>query len=345
MTLAYRPSPACRAALLVFGLSCAGGMAQATQVSRTQTPAPAAMVSTCSGLASGSNVIEAGGLINFVDNRFLCQSAQTAAPGGSVASSSTYTEPLIHHADASAQATLGQVKLSSGFRSNSSLPGFTGGFANGGWLDMLTVLPAQAAQIGQTAIFSFQLHVTGSLAALPQGNSGTSITLTAYRNDVSVNQVGGSGHLVIGGQGQGGFPYSQTVDQIETFSVPVTLGTAFELGIFGLARSGAASRGPDWWSEASNDFSNTITWAGVSGLTVDGQAVVGFSLASASGIDWMGAYTAPVPEPAAAWLLLLGTGALLWQRRGQPRPGACRSSSICTKASSGSTAASGTVAA
>lgn len=318
--------PAHLAALLVLTFGGAAASVQAQQIGRTQVAAPSAMVSTCSGLASGSNVIEAGGLINFLEGRANCASAQTAVPGGSVATSTTYTEPLVHHADAAAQATLGQIKLSSGFRANSNLPGYTGGFANGGWVETLTLQPAQAAQLGQTAIFSFQLHITGNLDALPQGNSSTSLMLTAYRNDVSVNQIGGSGHLVIGGQGQGGFPYSQTVDQIESFSVPVTLGTAFELGIFGLARSGAASRGPDWWSEASNDFAHTITWAGVSSVTVGGQAVA-YSLSSASGVDWSGAYTAPVPEPAAAWLLALGACALLWHRRSlalQARPAAAR---------------------
>ena len=32
------------------------------------------------------------------------------------------------------------------------------------------------------------------------------------------------------------------------------------------------------------------------------------------GIDWSGAYTAPVPEPASAWLLALGAG--WWTLRG-----------------------------
>lgn len=66
-------------------------------------------------------------------------------------------------------------------------------------------------------------------------------------------------------------------------------------------------------------FGDTIYWAGVKELRgPDGRPLANFDLASSSGLDYRRSAMTPVPEPAAAWLLALGLGALLLRVRRQP---------------------------
>ena len=131
-----------------------------------------------------------------------------------------------------------------------------------------------------------------------------------------------STEFFVGGQGQNNFPYNQTVNQQVGFSATITLGTPFELGVFARAIAGNASSGGVYqFNDATVDFSNTLSWAGITELTLGGNAVP-YTLSSASGIDWTQPYTAAVPEPRA-WALwaigLLATAAL--RRRALRRAG------------------------
>lgn len=70
-------------------------------------------------------------------------------------------------------------------------------------------------------------------------------------------------------------------------------------------------------AHAAAAFGHTLYWGGIDSLTVDGIALSGYALTSASGIDYRFS-TAPVPEPGTAVLLLGGMG-LLARRLSQRR--------------------------
>ena len=50
-------------------------------------------------------------------------------------------------------------------------------------------------------------------------------------------------------------------------------------------------------------FSNTLTWGGIAGVTIGGNAVSNFTIDSASGVDWTVAASTAIPLPPA-WAVL-----------------------------------------
>jgi len=297
-----------------------------TELGRLDITAPGAMISTCGGIGAATPV---GDKLFFQPGRSNCNAQQTALPNAVVAQSATYTEaPVTVDTYASGQTTMGQTKLFAHSRARQDSGAFVQATATGGWVDTLTLNPVNPAQFGQIASFSFLIDVGGTLAgqgATDSYNSLARFGITPYLDDANF-VPGPEAQFAIQGQGQMGFPYNETVNQLVTFTTNVTLGTPFELGVFARALAGNASFGSvSAFSEATVDFSNTITWAGISALTLNGNAVA-YTLTSASGIDWTQAYAAPVPEPAT-WALwagaLLSMGALRW-RQGQPAAGHAR---------------------
>lgn len=276
------------------------------------------MLSTCGGMSFGGAV---GDKVTPLPGRFSCNSAQTSSPAVTVAQSAVYAEaPVLVNADASGQTVMGQTKLFAHFRGSHETTGFGAAAATGGWVDMLTLHPLNGGQIGQLATFSFKMMPRGALAG--QGvadswNSSARFGVKPYINDAGF-APGPKSEFSVQGQGQQGFRYNQTINQLVTFTTQVTLGAPFELGVFARALVGVASTGPvAVLSEATVDFSNSVTGGGISALTLNGNAVP-YTLASASGIDWTQAYSAPVPEPAGAWLRAAGLG-LLGVRRWSSR--------------------------
>lgn len=289
---------------LLFGLVLGGGqLAAAAELGRTQIAAGAVMVSTCAGTRAGGSP-GAGDLGGWHEGLSACSASQSAVPGATVSESTSFAHPLVNVAVGQASATMGQMKLYADFSGNNQLG--AGVWATAGWVDTLTVNAVNPAQQGKSAILTFSLRVQGTLVGQPTGNSGVGIELSPYINDsfMGVPEALYAGQqFKVAGQGQGGFPYNATVDSLATFRALITLGTPFELGIFGRAVAGAASRGPDWTSAATADFSDTITWQGVQDVTVQGSSVP-VTISALSGTPWMGSYAAPVPE-ASTWLMAL----------------------------------------
>jgi hypothetical protein len=293
-------------------LAIAAGLCQpawAAELGRTEIPSGSVMVSTCAGArpGNGSSPGDKGG---WYAGLFECDASQSAVSGATVSASASFTHPFVEVAVGQASATLGQMKLYADFRGNSQLG--AGVWATGGWVDTLTVDAVDPAMQGKQAILTFSLHVHGNLVGQPTGNSGVGIGLYPYINDsfIGVPEALYAGQeFKVAGQGQGGFPFSATVDSVATFRALITLGTAFELGIFGRAVAGAASVGPNWISAATADFDDTITWEGIQGVTVLGNSVP-VTVSSLSGTPWMGSYAAPVPE-ASSWALALAGGLTL----------------------------------
>ena len=50
-------------------------------------------------------------------------------------------------------------------------------------------------------------------------------------------------------------------------------------------------------------FSNTLTWGGIAGVTIGGNAVSDFTIDSASGVDWTVAASTAIPLPLALAVL------------------------------------------
>ena len=182
--------------------------------------------------------------------------------------------------------------------------------------------PANPAFIGLTAMLSFEMQVSGTLSgqgAVNSFNSGAQISIRPYLNGLAF-APGPQSSFTVGGQGQFGSPYNQSLNQVVTFATPITLGTPFALGVFERVIAGNASQtfgAPFAFSEATVDFSHTITWAGIAALTLNGS-LVSYTLQSASGIDWTKPYAVAVPEPST-WALWAGGLLALAARRNRQR--------------------------
>lgn len=307
--------------LAAWALAAAPTAVTATELGRLDVATPGAMISACGGMG-GVVVIGDKGLWQ-PTNEYTCNAQQTASPSTTVAQAASYSAggPVPVDAAAHGQTVMGQTRLYAHFVGSNGTSGFAVSEATGGWVDMLTLNPANPADIGKTASFTFAIDVGGTLQAVPSGNGFAAFGVKPFINDAAFV---GNQQFQVQGQGQFNFPYDQAVDQIVTFTTDVTLGTAFELGVFARAWAGLASYSPgsEWISEGTVDFMNTVSWAGVTAVTLDGSPLA-YTLASGSGIDWTQPFTAPVPEPAA-WALwaggLLGIG-VLRRRRGQPGRG------------------------
>ncbi|WP_457423301.1 PEP-CTERM sorting domain-containing protein [Roseateles sp. P5_E7] len=298
-----------RNCLTVLPLALASLPTFAAEMSQQDLGSTGALVSSCAGMASGSFPIE-GGLFDWQPGLSNCNSASTTTPGQQLTASGAYSQatPSVQ-ADSTGSAAYGAVGMYAHFRANASA-GFAAAESTAGWTDTWTLIPANPAQIGQNAVVSFSVHLDGVLDGLPIGNSYTRIGSQVWLNNAAV----GGQVFRAQGQGQGGFPFHEVIDQNVNFSVTFVLGTPFELGVFSRASAGTAGAGPNWFSEATSDFASTLTWQGISGVTVAGGAI-SYSLSSQSGVDWTVPY-APVPEPSAALLLSGGLLALALRRRG-----------------------------
>lgn len=295
------------------GLLFSSPFAGAIELGRLDLGSSGALISSCGGMNASGSSYAVGDKGHWLAGRVLCDAAQTASPQGSVSASASYLEatPSVN-TSALGSTVMGQTHLWSHFRANNSA-GFAQAEATGGWTDMITLTPLNAADLGKSVTLSFGVAVSGTLQGIPSGNGYAQFGLTPYLNDMAVPGQ----QFSVQGQGQFGFPYDQSLNQTVSFNVNVILGTPFELSLFARANVGVAGAGPDWFSESTVDFGNTISWAGISGVSLAGSPV-GYNLSSASGIDWQQAY-APVPEPAE-WLLMgAGLALLAGRRRSQAR--------------------------
>lgn len=305
----------CMAALALGGTTVG---ASATELGRLDLIAPGAMISTCGGLNFSGSSYAVGDKGVWLPGLFTCNASLGGLPAPAVSQSASYNvatpEPV--DATASGQATLGQIKLKAYSRATPAA-GFAQAEATGGFMDVLTVNPLNAADIGKSASFSFLLQVEGTLAG--QGanfsfNSAAGFGIKPYIDNASLLPNGPETAFNVSGQGQNNFPYNQTVNQSVLFTGTIVLGTSFELGVFARTIAGNASSGGVFqFNEATVDFSSGLTWQGISAVTVAGNAVA-YTLGSASGIDWTQPYTAAVPEPQAWALFAIGLIGLAAQR-------------------------------
>lgn len=278
-----------------------------------------------SGFTPGSNLTSLFGAGHCVSNTF--------SGNGSASSSAAYTDPSAQTANqAHGTVGLGTLHLSAS-NSAPNNSNFAAAGANGGWTETFVANAANQAGPGVTVV---ALKVTGSLAA--HGFAGASgFTLTGYKNKEQLSIYAVQGLYDYGSQttplstdrqsatwsvATYGAPYdnaSATINDTIHLAIPVTLGTSFSFGVYGYALAGMRSTsGVPGISMADTDFSHTVTWGGVVGIyDASGHALSGYSLTSASGVDWTRPLAAPVPEPETWALMLTGLGLLGFAARRQ----------------------------
>jgi hypothetical protein len=88
----------------------------------------------------------------------------------------------------------------------------------------------------------------------------------------------------------------KTVNDHVTFAVPFTYGTPFKLGIYAVARAGMrSSSGVAGNSTADSNFSNGLTWGGITNVYLAGAPTADYSITSGTGINWGGPVGPPNP--------------------------------------------------
>lgn len=314
----------CAAALVAAG---APALAQMSQ--NTVTP-PGGFASACAAGISSDNQMPYGArLANHWSfpgwaGRWRCTESPFQGADGAGLADAAYSENNVANSSFAA-ASLGRVELVA----NNLSPGnhqFAQGAANGGFGDRSTItLDGHAG----AAVWLFVVDIAGGLSTT---RGAAAFGATAYRNgqvlarNVSGFDPGGSdlfstdAQLVRWGVASGGVT-ERTVDDRVTFAMPVTLGQAFNWGIYASAYAGqrAMATGQTAPTYAALDFAGPgqgLSFAGSLGLLVGGQLYEQFDIASLSGIDWRLPIGAPVPEPAGWALLLAGVAALrLWRGR------------------------------
>jgi hypothetical protein len=344
------------AAAVGFAAALAMGTtgAPAAPLGQQTTAAGAAFTSSCAGVVGGSgfgtdmgNAIQGGVSTASVN----CQ-ASTSAVGGSAASAATASGSTLGHPytdAASGFAAPGMIKLQS---SNTSWPvQFSGGQANGGWNEQLTI--NKPGMNGQQGVWVIPIHVQGQMNT-PDPGAGALFQIDAYLNH---NALQGYGNALNGaawnlfnalntthngnvystwdfqmsawdstnyGPSDPATHTSMSVDTIVNFVVPITWGTSFELGIYGLVSAGENGiGGGGGQNHADLDFSNTILWGGpgyvlsFDGTSLGGEQITGFDITSLSGTDYSQPFADAAAAPAPATLALFGFGiaGFGWARR------------------------------
>lgn len=294
-------------------------------LTHTAITAPGGFVQAgANNVSPGSSLIPGGDLLSFFpagsDEHEQSFSGNTQATTSASFSNASVTN------SSSALAGLGKIKLSaSNLAPNNS--SFARAAAHGGWNETMTVV--DPAKTGQSGFALVDIQVSGTLNAA--GFAGLSeFWLTAYKNGQELTIYGGTSPYIDRGNSDlistdrqrfrwsvatdfVGDVDSKAVDDVVTLAVPVTYGQSFTLGIYAYASAGMrSSSGVPGSSSSSLDFSHSLYWGGISSMMVGGSPAPGFTVNSASGINWAN----PIPEPTSIAAIVLGAVGLI--RR--PRP-------------------------
>lgn len=185
------------------------------------------------------------------------------------------------------------------------------GFTQAMWVDEVTLMPNDPALLFTPARFRFEVFLSGdggivrtTLANQGFGNAeysasvevgscpvGCQFTRVGYWNSTSPTGFDGD-----------------ALPQALTGEAGVSLGSPFVLRV-SIAANATVSVGGDGSVEAFSDLRNTVLWNGATVTDATG-APIAFQMQSTSGTDWSLPYTAPVPEPANAMLVLTGIAML-----------------------------------
>jgi PEP-CTERM motif len=270
---------------------------------------PGGYATACASQISSSSLLPGSDITAHFANypgRNSCQSQTFTGAAGHASAAALWTAPDLANQSA-IQVGMGTIGL---FAQNNAPNTYQGpvGVASGGWGDRSTI--ALAGLEGQAAVWRFEIDVSGSMVNEQRG--ATELELTAFKNRVELrNNVPGydkgdsDPRTTEWQRVEYGARYGadRTVLDVVTFAVPVTIGQAFDWGVFATLTAGASSNSSDpARSIAWADFGQTVSFGSSAGLYLGDQALQGWTLVSDSGMDWL---ATPVPEPGT-WALMLG---------------------------------------
>ncbi len=253
---------------------------------------------TSSSIAPGADLATMGLGQSFEEHSFAGDSTCGA--------SASYSGPPSTTNSASATVTLGGFR-GRAFDSTLTTNPFPAGICNGGWKESFTV--NNPALTGQAGFMTFKVRTRGALSA--SGDSGSAlIELASYKNEITLqnNPYFDPGNSDIMGTSQqygrwgiatySNIPFdSRTVDGTVTFSVPMTFGQSFTLGVYARISAGLRSSGGFGGiiSKGDADFSGAgVTWDGIATIrNAAGVVVSGSTVVSGSGLDWSGSFGCP----------------------------------------------------
>jgi hypothetical protein len=311
-------SPAAAAATLL--LSAAAALAGPSQGT---IDAPGGFATACASEISSGSTHTPGlaleSLATGFPGRATCQSQVFSGAAGVGSATAAWSAPNVQN-QSSVTARMGSI----GFQAGNVAPlnvQFPIAVAGGGWSESMTI--DLAGHAGESAVWLFKVDVQGLLSAANNGLS--SVAMNVYKNEQELfssvpgfdrgdsDPFGADRQRVSWGVVRNG---QRSIDDQVTFAVPVTLGQSFVWGVHGTIRATTASfSAQSTASTAQADFLHALRYGGSAALMLGGVAVDGYTLSSASGIDWTAA--APVPEPGALalWAAGLATLAGLAHRR------------------------------
>ncbi|MFO0874107.1 MAG: hypothetical protein U0575_09070 [Phycisphaerales bacterium] len=182
---------------------------------------------------------------------------------------------------------------------------FPAGAADGGWKETFVI--DAPGLTGQPGHMQFTVDVAGSFFASGlTGSAGFVVTIYKDNQLVQINPLFDPGDSnIIGtsvqygnwGVATYGNPptESKIIADTATFAVPITFGTPFTLAVCARATAGMRSSGGfDGISTAQVDFSEGLTWGGISGVYLGLAPIQEYTVTGSSGVDWSGPVASPL---------------------------------------------------
>jgi hypothetical protein len=300
-------------------------------------------VTTCGGIGNGG-AVSGGESIYLTPNpgnsgmfsgSFTpnCNWTTAAITGGTISRSASINSTFqsgsnVLNYSASAQGTVkpGVMHLQSTSTGPAAVD-FPTGVAQGGWTDNLDFTKGQPA--GTQGIFVFKVFVSGDLDATGfEARPGFTVTPYLNGNRVDLNSQFDTlnPNPVIGSlEGLGyqsriwfnpgeEFGPTLSVNGDVFFAIPFTFGTSFNLGLYAYTYASNNASGPSFTVNNNQSlFQNTIALDGIEEVLAgpSDTPVTGYTIQSASGLDYtVSQVPTTVPEPAT-WALLIIGGAVL----------------------------------
>ena len=288
-----RMSPIVLVAIPLLPLVARGDITQATAPSPGGFLQVGAFETTCAcALTPGGDLRLFSAGPDFAEETFLAAGSSTLAVSRVAAGLSM---------SASGTAGMGFVRGAAG-RYSVDTGWFATGILNGGWNEVFTV--SHPDRTGQAGFMLFQARVraamrTGQLTGSAVCDAivykdGTPVAVNSLCDLSNADTSFGGNQWVRWGLASFGEanPSNRVVDGVVTFAVPITFGQPFKLGVYAVAFAGQRSSGGfgGTWSESSIDFTQGMTWNGITAVYAGGAPISGATITAGSGRDWSGPY-------------------------------------------------------
>ena len=266
---------------------------------------------SCSG--SGDGGLPSNGL---ADNRDFFKPGSDCTANPLTASSASNFASGNVTASSSAAASLGMLQGQATMSTDAqSAVLFPAGFSDLGWIDTLTIV--DPSNSGQLATVTVVLDTSGALVA-----DGPNVV--ALLQLIVSSEVAGLNLHQPFYQIQSTGPSPQPILDTLVLDLPFIVGTPGQMLVRAQARAMTSSQTSFGNNVSEVEFLNTISWGGISDITVGGVSILPDAMVlSASGVDWTAPFSAAVPLPPGWTLSLTGLATLMVARR-RAKPGEAR---------------------